>query len=455
MFRQLLEGAMGTDAPDVSVEEVDEIDEFLDEEEGEENALDKDDDDDDDDDDEDDDDDDDDDYVEVEDDEEEKKVTRERSQSAIKEATAQEAKDCLEIDEIFTGGRKRPSKDDDGNKSRRNRRKKSERKRKKRRKRGKAVKKISQEASYLLGQANMQFACGEFEDAITLLKSFIQLEPTVPDSYHTLGVIHETQKKMKKALQFYMIAASLTPQDLELWTRVGQIAWDEQQLSNALYCYKRAFRLDSKDPNLISQCAELYLLLEMYPKAAMMFEKWIQLDPSQFSIWLRVAECHYQKKDYPAVEKALLSCLQVAFDETKSSDSENVGINAINMLADLYIFLKQYDKGIQIIQKYLMANKADTSSSSILKDLPIDIAVKLGICHVYLNDLATANKCFELLSDQNMAEYGDLYVDIGECYLDSKQEIPEALQLFQQLMEHEQWQNKVSFNSFYDRMSEI
>ena len=47
--------------------------------------------------------------------------------------------------------------------------------------------------------------------AITLLMEVIRLAPNLPDPYHTLGLLHEAVGNAKKALDFYMIAAHLTP----------------------------------------------------------------------------------------------------------------------------------------------------------------------------------------------------------------------------------------------------
>jgi general transcription factor 3C polypeptide 3 (transcription factor C subunit 4) len=47
----------------------------------------------------------------------------------------------------------------------------------------------------------------------------IRLAPNLPDPYHTLGLLHEAVGNTKKALDFYMIAAHITP-------KVGQpAAW--------------------------------------------------------------------------------------------------------------------------------------------------------------------------------------------------------------------------------------
>lgn len=57
--------------------------------------------------------------------------------------------------------------------------------------------------------------------AVELLKECVRIAPNVPDSYHTLGLLYDAMSDRKKALNFYMIAAHLTPKDSVLWKRLA------------------------------------------------------------------------------------------------------------------------------------------------------------------------------------------------------------------------------------------
>ncbi len=52
----------------------------------------------------------------------------------------------------------------------------------------------------------------------------IRQVPNVADPYHTLGLIYEELGQKDKALQFFMIAAHLTPKDQHLWYRLAQMS---------------------------------------------------------------------------------------------------------------------------------------------------------------------------------------------------------------------------------------
>jgi tetratricopeptide (TPR) repeat protein len=72
--------------------------------------------------------------------------------------------------------------------------------------------KVPPELAGVLGEANMLYASHQYDEAIALLKDFIKKAPTIPDPFHTLGMIYEDRQDRAKALQFFLIACTLTPQ---------------------------------------------------------------------------------------------------------------------------------------------------------------------------------------------------------------------------------------------------
>ncbi|KAI9919284.1 hypothetical protein PsorP6_017580 [Peronosclerospora sorghi] len=91
----------------------------------------------------------------------------------------------------------------------------------------------------------MLYASDQYDEAIMLLKDFIKKAPTIPHPYHTLGMIYEDRQDRTKALQFFLIACTLTPQNAELWKRVGRIAKDEKNFDQALFSYAELCREQS------------------------------------------------------------------------------------------------------------------------------------------------------------------------------------------------------------------
>ena len=57
-----------------------------------------------------------------------------------------------------------------------------------------------------------------------MLQEVVRQAPAVADPYHTLGLIYEDMVDSKKALEFYMIAAHITPKDPATWKRLAAMS---------------------------------------------------------------------------------------------------------------------------------------------------------------------------------------------------------------------------------------
>ncbi|KAG6617394.1 RNA polymerase III transcription factor TFIIIC [Phytophthora cinnamomi] len=211
--------------------------------------------------------------------------------------------------------------------------------------------KVPPELANVLGEANMLYASHQYDEAITLLKDFIKKAPTIPDPYHTLGMIYEDRQDRIKALQFFLIACTLTPQDAELWKRVGRIAKDEKNFDQALFCFKKASSADPKDKEALFSYAELCREQGDNRRAAEVFKKLTVLIPNDLSLWIQIAEAYHCNEQEDEAVDALKMCIEKAatLDPTRNLHSSKYELNAVNMLADLYITLKKYREAIEVI----------------------------------------------------------------------------------------------------------
>ncbi|RHY33844.1 hypothetical protein DYB32_001358 [Aphanomyces invadans] len=246
---------------------------------------------------------------------------------------------------------------------------------------------VPPEYSELMGEANAAYISGDHDKAIAMLKDFVKKAPTVPDPYHTLGVIYEKMEHRAKAIQFYLIACSLTPsvgkslpclghvyifaQDAGLWRRVGGMAKDEGIADQALFCFK-----------MINSMVAMTSAFTMGSQT-----------PTDLSVWLQVAECyHANSQDDEAID-ALLKCIQNA--STHPDDASQFEMHAVNMVSDLYITLKRYQPAVEAIEA--MHHRNHPGAPLDEESLPLDIAVKYGICQLHMGHLATAQPMFDAL----------------------------------------------------------
>ncbi|KAG5563221.1 hypothetical protein RHGRI_005844 [Rhododendron griersonianum] len=158
------------------------------------------------------------------------------------------------------------------------RRKKSRKSRKRGRRKG-SKNKLNPEVTRKLGDATLHYAHGRYEEAICVLKEVIRVAPNLPDPYHTLGLIYRKIGDKKKALNFYMLAAHLTPNDSSLWKLLVTWSIEQGNAVQARYCLWKAITADPADMSLRFSRASLYVELGEYQKAAESYEQISRLCP--------------------------------------------------------------------------------------------------------------------------------------------------------------------------------
>ncbi|KAI8526496.1 hypothetical protein RHMOL_Rhmol12G0001200 [Rhododendron molle] len=174
------------------------------------------------------------------------------------------------------------------------RRKRSKKSRKRGRRKG-SKNKGNPEVTRKLGDATLHYAHGRYEEvrvhvelqnnvvrsprAICALKEVIRVAPNLPDPYHTLGIIYSEIGDKKKALNFYMLAAHLTPKDSSLWKLLVPWSIEQGNAGQARYCLSKAITADPADMSLRFSRASLYVELGEYQKAAESYEQISRLCP--------------------------------------------------------------------------------------------------------------------------------------------------------------------------------
>eukprot|EP00644_Phytophthora_capsici_P006950 jgi/Phyca11/532820/estExt2_fgenesh1_pg.C_PHYCAscaffold_80125 len=263
-----------------------------------------------------------------------------------------------------------------------------------------------------------------------------------------------------KALQFFLIACTLTPQDAELWKRVGRIAKDEKNFDQALFCFKKASSADPKDKEALFSYAELCREQGDNRRAAEVFKKLTVLIPNDLSLWIQIAEAYHCNEQEDEAVDALKMCIEKAatLDPSRNLHVSKYELNAVNMLADLYITLKKYREAIDVIH-HLHARYASTQDPDQVEGdpggLPLDIAVKYGICHLFERDFTTAESMFTHLFAQEVEVFGDLYLDVADAYIALGDQDREAAAILQQLLGREEFpleQIWIKFAACNDRL---
>ncbi|CDR95030.1 tetratricopeptide repeat domain containing protein, putative [Babesia bigemina] len=163
--------------------------------------------------------------------------------------------------------------------------------RKRRRRRTAAhASKLTPQLEKLMQDATTQYLCGNFGDAVKLLKELVRRAPGLHDPFHMLGLIYQEEyKDPVTATGYYLLAAHLVQTDLELWRRIGEMSQQIGNIDQAIYCFKKCLKTSEGEPNeeanfALAMCylekndhhnaiKRLHLLFQIHPDDALLLSE--------------------------------------------------------------------------------------------------------------------------------------------------------------------------------------
>ena len=279
----------------------------------------------------------------------------------------------------------------------------------------------------------------------------------------------------------------------DMWKKIAQMHRDMGNLQDAIKCFTTAIRLDSSDLESKQDRAGLYGELKQHKKAISAYDQLLKKTPDDVSIALKMAEECFHDEQHPRAIKVLTATLETRWDiemdeemesargaaqgrrrdaamavaaaaATAAADGEVLAhpsatagsssssssasssssspapdmsdFHAVNMLAELLMESRNYSNASSLIT--ICASRmasGDTSSSggghgAAAAALPADLAVKLGICDVYLEDFGAAAELLDIVKRLDRVEFNDLYVEAFDAFIATR-EWTRGLELFE------------------------
>ncbi|PSC75147.1 general transcription factor 3C polypeptide 3 isoform X1 [Micractinium conductrix] len=279
-----------------------------------------------------------------------------------------------------------------------------ERWRKKAEKKGAKRRELPEAVTSKLGEANLLYATGQNQEAIGKLMEVIRLAPNLPDPYHTLGLLHEATAEVKKALDFYMIAAHLTPKDLSLWKRLAQLSTEQGLIRQAVYCYSQVLKRDKEDVDARYDRAMLYADMGESRKATEGLEQVRSMRPEHSEAPKALARLYHRAGQAGQAAQVLQTHI--------NSYPGQTDLTHVNILAELYCDAGQWDAVLTLVQ--FAENELLVGD----EELPIDLRVKAGAAHAYKGDVAAAVEALGAVLEEPVDTYADLYFDAAHVLMD-------------------------------------
>ena len=299
----------------------------------------------------------------------------------------------------------------------------------------------------LLGEANTEYAYGNFDQAREKLLEVVRICPSCPDAYTTLGLIHDERQEAAKALDFLIIAAHLTPKDAEMWADLAQRSRVQGKLKQAIYCLNRAIKIEPGVDELLWDKAQLLQETSQHRRAIEVLAALIKkIDVRNYGKVMEASlelarQMHQHNNDTAGAIKVLEDWLkardkfhawqqqqQHAAEPGKKGKGAKDGrslpvkmtvheLGGLNMLVECLLLLKEPERALGHLTKAIEALPKGEKA-------PVDIAVKVAVCLILLNKVDAAHKPLEQLWALSIEKYGDLYLDVAEAYRQAAQPPP-------------------------------
>uniref|UniRef100_A0A3Q3G776 General transcription factor IIIC, polypeptide 3 n=1 Tax=Labrus bergylta TaxID=56723 RepID=A0A3Q3G776_9LABR len=279
----------------------------------------------------------------------------------------------------------------------------------------------------LMGEANIRYARGEKEDAILMCMEIIRQAPLAFEPFSTLAMIYEDDEDTEKALQFGLIAAHLNPSDCEEWVRLAEMSLEQDNIRQAIICYTKAIRYDPTNVRYLWERSTLHMRLGEHKHCMDGYRRILALLPMEegehfMQLSKDMAKSYYESND-------LTSALGV-IEDALARHPDLVSDDFINMTAELYI--------ANLILIVIYVCPGEMKDVEVPDSVPVDLRAKLMVCLIHLHVYTPLEGLVSSLMEQSPEEIGDLYLDVGEAYLEEG-EYMSALPLFSALVISEKY----------------
>lgn len=293
--------------------------------------------------------------------------------------------------------------------------------------------KLPRDLMSLVGQANLYFAQGQHDDAIAMCSEVIRQVPTAPEPFQTLGMLYEEMGQIEKAFQYNLIAAYLCPSDGEHWTKVAEMAIDQNKLPLAIKCLSKAIRINPGNLEIHLQRCHLYEKTGDLKKALDGYStmlKELKSAEGEYALILakEIAKIHFHNEE---IDKSL-----EVMESTFIKFHDLATIEDVNLYLELLIITREYLKSLKCFHDYcevkfyhndeLIADFSQSHWETLATDkirieLPtefvaIDLRSKLVVCLINLQCLTSVKSLIKEITNRSAEEMDDLYLDIADAY---------------------------------------
>ncbi|KAL0945283.1 hypothetical protein HGRIS_000791 [Hohenbuehelia grisea] len=316
---------------------------------------------------------------------------------------------------------------------------------------------LSPQVRALIGEGNQAWVDCNIPEAIRIMQEVIRIEPRAAEAWSVLAKCYEDAKEDQKALQLRIMAAHLR-HDADEWDRLAKQSCELGFKQQALYCYRKVFRLDPSNVHALWDRAFLAKEIGDLRTAKHAFLAILTRYPSDLAVLSELRPILIELAEL----ETCASLFKNAFDSYKNLHPSGrgphpqthievagggFGLMEILVLADLYNTLGEYENAAIVVRKgcrWLQGRAAQKywdvctddreydapdsdGKSSLVRQgdpgpgfYPLDVNARhrLAIARLKLGDTEEGQNHANIVLSEDVYDYAPLFSEIADAYFD-------------------------------------
>ncbi len=180
-----------------------------------------------------------------------------------------------------------------------------------------------------------------YEESMQLLNQALIFEPTNPDIYEQMAVLHEDNGNTDEALACYDQAISYGGNIEDIIFAKAYIFEDNEKYKEAIFCLEEILIRDPQNFNAIYELAYCYDYLDQTEKSIELYLKFIDFKPYSADAWFNVGLLYSRLEKYTEAIQA--------YEYATFADKKYV--SAYANMGQVYILLEKFDMAISCLEE--------------------------------------------------------------------------------------------------------
>ncbi len=281
-------------------------------------------------------------------------------------------------------------------------------------------------------QAKQLLIDGNLNESLEIYNTLINNSPETPDYWNNRGVVllrlgncEEAMKSFEKvniidpamisgkinaaeaalcmnnidvAIAYLQEGVNLSPDDVALWSNLGALQYEKNDLISALSSYKHAYEINKTYPDVMHKRAELNFITGSYAQALSLYQEIVKNDPEDELAWFNLGVTYEALSQYRDAINA--------YNQTEKLNASN--FKAIQNIGNIYWMHDKYPETIEAMDKVIKLNPS-YSDAWFIK----------GQALKAVGNLTQAKEAFEKASslapdDETKKAYSEKYSELFE-----------------------------------------